>query len=215
MMKLRILLTLVVGTLAWQNAAARLLASDEEHGATSTHTGAPGHGDEHASPSLFAGDLGNAFWTVLIFVVLLVVLGKFAWPAILDALKKREEFIRESLESAKRDREAAESRLKQYEAKILEARAEASAIVEEGRRDAEALKRKLDEAAKSERDAELERAKREIHLAKETAIKELYDRSADMAVQIASRLIRKEIDTKQHHQLIADAISSVNSGSRN
>ena len=71
-----------------------------------------------AKPTLFSGDLGNIFWSLITFFTVLFVLGKFAWKPILGALQGREEFIRSSLEHAKTDREAAESRLKEYEARL-------------------------------------------------------------------------------------------------
>ena len=69
-------------------------------------------------PSLFTGDLGNILWSLVTFVVVLIVLGKFAWGPILGALQKREDFIRSSLELAKKDREDAEARLREYEEKL-------------------------------------------------------------------------------------------------
>jgi F-type H+-transporting ATPase subunit b len=160
-------------------------------------------------PSLFTGDLGNIFWTLLTFTAVLFVLGKFAWKPILNALQKREDFIRDSLAQAKEDREQAETRLKEYEEKLHTARAEASAIVDEGRRDAEALRKKLGEQAKQDADAMLERAKREISIATDTAIKELYTLSARLATDVASRVIRKELDTKEHERLIAESIEEL------
>ncbi len=73
---------------------------------------------------------------------MLFVLGKFAWGPILSGLQARENFIRESLETAKRDRDEAEARLREYEERLATARAEATAIVDEGRRDAEVVKRR-------------------------------------------------------------------------
>src|SRR5258705_423217 len=91
------------------------------------------------APSLFAGDLGNSLGTRLIFVVVLLVLGKFAWGPILKSLQARESFILESLEKAKGERETAELRRREYEDRLSQARTEATAIVDEGRRDAEVL----------------------------------------------------------------------------
>ena len=124
-----------------------------------------------APPSLFAGDLGNSLWTLLIFVLVLVILGKFAWGPILKTLQARESFIHEALAKAKADRDEAEARLKEYEERLATARAEATAIVEEGRRDAEVVKRKIEEDAKHEADKMIERAKREIQLATDAATK--------------------------------------------
>src|SRR5436305_291132 len=109
-------------------------------------------GAGEAQPSLLAGDIGNVVWTVLIFVLVLAVLGKYAWGPILSTLQARESFIHEALAKAKHDRDEAEARLKQYEERLAGARAEATAIVEEGRRDAEVVKRKIEAAAKVEAD---------------------------------------------------------------
>lgn len=179
--------------------------------AMSTCALAAGEEGNGGAVSPFAGDVGNAIWTIIIFVLVVVVLGKFAWGPILSALQKREDFIRESLDHAKKDREQAEARLKEYSDKIEAARAEASAIVEEGRRDAEVLKAKIDENAKNEADATLERAKREIELAKDTAIKELYDRTANLATDVASRIIRKEMNAADHERLVAESIAELQS----
>ena len=168
-----------------------------------------------ASPNLFTGDLGNVFWSLLTFVAVLAVLGKFAWGPILAALQKREYFIRESLAQAKQDREEAERKLKEYTIHIEAARTEACAIVDEGRRDAEVLKRKLEEIAKAEAQATIERATREIGIAKETAVKELYGLSGKLATEMASRIIRKELNPREHERLIAEAIDDLEKVGRN
>ena len=142
--------------------------------------------------TLFTGDLGNIFWTLLTFALVVGGLGKFAWRPILDALQRREDFIRDSLKQAKRDREEAEARLKEYTLRLESARADATAIVEEGRRDAEVLKRKIEEDARTEATAIMDRAKREIEIATNTAVKELYSLSAFLVTEVASRLIRCE-----------------------
>lgn len=166
-----------------------------------------GHGGGEANP--FAGDVGNALWTMVIFVLVLVVLGKFAWGPILGALQKREDFIRESLEKAKRDRDEAQRVLKEYSDRINAARAEASAIVEEGRRDADVLRHKIEETAKTEAQAMVERAKREIGMASDTAVKELYSLSAKLATQMASKIIRKELNAQEHERLVSEAIDDL------
>lgn len=168
------------------------------------------HGGGHeAAPSLFAGDLGNAIFTLLIFLLVLVVLGKFAWGPLLAALQKRETFIRESLELAKRERETAEARLHEYEQRLLKAREEASAIVDEGRRDAEAVKRRMEEDARKSTEATIERAKREIGLAKDTAVKELYEQSAQLAMEMASNVLKRQLSTEDHHRLVQDALTEL------
>ena len=86
--------------------------------------------------NLFAGDIGNAVWTLAIFLVVVFVLGKFAWGPLLEGLQQREQFIRDSLEQAKSENDRAQQLAQEYEQRIAEAKAEATAIVDEGRRDA-------------------------------------------------------------------------------
>jgi F-type H+-transporting ATPase subunit b len=162
-----------------------------------------------AQPSLLAGDIGNVFWTVLIFVLVLVVLGKFAWGPILGTLQSRESFIHDALAKAKADRDAAEARLKEYEERLAQSRAEATAIVDEGRRDAEAVKRKIEADAKAEADKTIERAKREIQIATDTATKNLYELSARLATEMAARVIGRELSPQDHERLIAEAIDGI------
>jgi F-type H+-transporting ATPase subunit b len=170
---------------------------------------------EHEAPSLFAGDLGNSFWTLLIFVVVLVVLGKFAWGPILNTLQTRENFIREALEKAKREREEAEERLREYEARLAGARAEATAIVDEGRRDAEAVKRRIEEDAKHQADLIIERARREIQIATDTATKSLFTLSAKLATEMAARVLGRELTAQDHERLIAEGIDGLDAAGRN
>ncbi len=167
---------------------------------------AAGGGGEN---NIFAGDLGNVLWTLLIFFLVLFFLGKFAWGPLLDSLKAREDFIRESLETAKRDRDEAEARLKDYDDKLNEARAEATSIVEEGRRDADVMRQRIEEEAQAEAEKMIDRAKREIAIAKETAVKDLYTLSGDLATGIASRIVARELDKDDHERLIGESIAEL------
>ena len=159
--------------------------------------------------NIFAGDVGNILWTLVIFGLVLFVLGKYAWGPMLDSLKAREDFIRESLETAKKDRDAAERRLREYDDKLTEARAEATAIVEEGRRDAEVLRQRIEEEARAEAEKMIQRAKREIGIAKETAVKELYTLSGSLATDIASRIVGRELKPEDHARLIEESIGQL------
>lgn len=164
---------------------------------------------EGDTENLFAGDIGSAIWTVVIFLLVIFVLGKFAWGPVLSQLQAREDFIREALSSAKADREAAEARLREYEEKLAAARAEATAIVEEGRRDAEVLRDRLEADGQKKSDEMLARAKREIEIATQTAVKEIYQRASQLTTDAASRIIRQELKPEDHQRLIAEAIERI------
>ncbi|GJQ25403.1 MAG: ATP synthase subunit b [Phycisphaerae bacterium] len=174
---------------------------------------AGGHGE--AAPNLFSGDLGNSFWTLVIFVFVLIVLGKFAWGPILKMLQKREQFISDSLESAKRDRDEAKKMMADYATKLEAAHQEAAAIVEEARRDGEALRRKLHEDAEKEGRELLARAQRDIQIAKETAISELYSRTLDLAADVAGKIIRQKVDGQGHKALLDESIAELSKAGRN
>lgn len=166
---------------------------------------------EGGEPSIFAGDLGNMIWTAVTFVLLLVVLRRFAWGPILERLQAREDFIRTSLEEAKADREQAQAALAGIDDKLAEARSQASVIVEEGRRDAEVVRQKIEEHARAEADKMVARARREIELATQSAVKEIYSKAETLAVEAASRVIEREVSADDHRRLIQDSIQAIES----
>ncbi len=165
--------------------------------------------EAHDEEGLFIGDLGNAIWTLVIFVLVVVVLGKFAWGPLLSALQKREAFIHDSLASAKRDREAAEARLKEYEQRLDKAREEASGIVEEGRRDGETVRKRIEEEARKAGDEMIQRAKREINIARDTALKDLYDRSAELGIELAATVLKRQLTPEDQKRLVEDALAKL------
>lgn len=165
--------------------------------------------EEGGSLSPFAGDIGNALWTLVIFGLVVFILGKFAWGPLLSSLQERENFIADALGAAKRDREEAEARLREYTDRLTAARGEATAIVDESRRDAEVVKRRIEEETHAEAGRILERAKREIGIAKDTALKELYAASAQLSTELASKVLQREINPQDHERLIRDSIAAL------
>jgi F-type H+-transporting ATPase subunit b len=175
-------------------ATSTVLATEESHS---------------AEPSLFAGDLGNAFWTLLIFLLLLGVLAKWVWPNVLQGLRHREQFIRDSLVSAKSEREEAQRLLVQYQETLKKSQLEATAIVDEGRRDAEEVKKRILAETKAEEDKMIARAKREIELARDDAVRQLHDQTVILATSIARKMIRKEMTPSDHKKLLDEALSEL------
>src|SRR5438552_3238789 len=153
----------------------------------------PLHPAEEAPLSPFAGNLGNAVWTLVIFVLVVVVLGKFAWGPVLSLLQQREEFIHKSLSDAKRDRDEAEARLKEYVAKLQSARAEAGAIIDDARKDAERLREEMKQKARSSADAIVRNAERQIELETARAVQQIRREAVDLSVMIASKIIGRNL----------------------
>jgi F-type H+-transporting ATPase subunit b len=164
--------------------------------------------------SPFAGNVGNAVWTLVIFVLVVILLGKFAWGPVLGLLQQREEFIHRSLADAKRDREEAEARLKEYGAKLQTAQREAVGILEEARRDAERLREELRTRARSEADTIIKNAERQVQLETNRALQQIRQEAVDLSVTIASKLLQRNISKDDNERLINDAMKQIESSAR-
>jgi F-type H+-transporting ATPase subunit b len=174
----------------------------------------PLHAAEEAPLSPFAGNVGNAVWTLVIFLIVVIVLGKFAWGPLLSLLKQREDFIHKSLSDAKRDRDDAEARLREYGARLQSAQAEAVSIIDEARRDAERLRQELRERARSQADTMIKNAERQIDLQTTRAVQQLRQEAVDLSVMIASKILERNISKEDNEKLIADALRQIESASR-
>jgi F-type H+-transporting ATPase subunit b len=168
--------------------------------------GAEAGGDE---TNIFNADIGNLIFTLVIFGVVIWLLGKFAWKPLLSVLNEREKSIRQSLEAARKERTEAERLLAEYKVQLDRARVEATAIVDEGRRDGEVVRQRIQQEARRQAEELLERARREIQLAADTAIKDLYDRTGELAVNLAGNILRQELSPEKHRQLIADSLAQI------
>jgi len=170
----------------------------------SAHTEpAAGHGT-NAEPLSFSPDL--AAWTVVVFILLLAVLWKFAWGPILAGLEKREHAIAHEIADAKRQLEEADALVAKYEARLASAGDEVRAILDEGRRDAENAKQAILAEAKSAADAERLRALRDIESATDGALRSLAERSAQLAVELAGKIVRRNLTPADHARLVDEAV---------
>ncbi len=177
--------------------------------ATQTVAHGGGHDADAAKPALLQYDPGAAIWSIIVFFGLLVLLRATAWKPILRVLHEREDFIARSIADAKLERERAERLLADYQAQLDRAREEASVIVAEGRRDAEVVARRVQEQARRETEEILARARREIQLASDSARKELHDEAAELAVQVAARVIHKQLSAADHRELVARSLKEM------
>lgn len=172
---------------------------------------AAGHAAEGAaaagSPNPLAVDPDLAIWTLIIFLVLMAVLWKFAWGPISKSLDAREEAVARFMEDAKRHHEDAKAHVAEYERKLASAADEVRALVEEARRDAEHTKQEILAEARAGADAERLRALRDIEAATDGAIKQLAERSADLAVDLAGKIVSAKLSPGDHATLIREAIT--------
>ncbi|MBI4585685.1 MAG: F0F1 ATP synthase subunit B [Planctomycetes bacterium] len=148
----------------------------------------------------------TAGWAVLSFAAVLFILWKKAFPPIVEALDKRARLIQESLDAARRAKEEAEAMMARHEESLEKARGEARAIIEEGKADALRVKGNIIESARKEAGDIAARAKRDIVLAKQAAVDELYRQAARLSFELAEKVIQKSLRPEDHQGLISDCI---------
>ena len=180
-----------------------------DEGAHDSHDSHGEHGDHVASePNPLAIDPDLAVWTAIVFLILLLVLGKFAWAPIMAALEQREKSVADHISSAADKHEQAKEMLADYETKLANAANEVREMLEEARRDAEHTKSEILAEAKAAAQAEHERAMRDVRNATDAALKQIGETGANFAVELAGKIVQKELTAEDHTRLIRDAISN-------
>jgi F-type H+-transporting ATPase subunit b len=153
----------------------------------------------------FRGDL--SIWTAAVFLVVLAILYKAAWRPISEGLQKRESEIAGQIAEAQRKNEEARQLLADYEKKLAAAQDEVRGLVEQGRRDAEKIGQQMLDKAREEAGVERQRAVQQIESATLAALKELADRSATLAVDLAGKIVGARLKAADHSRLIEQAVS--------
>ena len=149
----------------------------------------------------------SVFWTALTFGILMAVLGVFAWPRILHALEERERRIQGEIQRAEDLRKEAEGVLARYHEQLEHARVDAQKILEEGRRDAEALRQHFVTEERREAESIRKAAYRDIEMARDKALEVLHHETVRLSLAIASRLIEKNLTESDHRELIEKALA--------
>ena len=148
-----------------------------------------------------------AIWSAVIFGGLVFILAKFGFKPIAKALDDREKQVADNIAGAERANQEAKELLVQYENKLSEAEGEVKAIVEAGKKEAERAGELIVAKAREAAEAERVRAAKEIESATDGALQELAARSADLAVSLAGKIIRRNLDADSHADLIHTAVS--------
>jgi F-type H+-transporting ATPase subunit b len=154
-------------------------------------------------------DPGLFVWTILTFLVLAALLAKFAWRPMLQALDRRRQMVENAVVEARRAKEELE-RAQQENARILaEARTEAEAIVARSRSDAERLRAEMREKAMADAAGVLRNAERQIQLETNRAIEQIRRETIDLSIEVASKLLRRNVNREDNEALIASAIEQI------
>jgi F-type H+-transporting ATPase subunit b len=151
---------------------------------------------------IFSGSFADAIWTVAAFVVLLVVLGKFAWRPLLNALKDREQRIKQQLDAAENTRKQAEAMLDGYKQQGLH-------VIEKATEHAHQQEKALVEKATQEVIAMKRKANADIEYARLAASQQLWDQAGDMLLSISSEILGRAITHEDNQRLICEAIEKL------
>ncbi len=152
---------------------------------------------------------GVVFWTVVTFILLLLVLKKFAWKPILTALDQREAAIKESLEKAENAKKDAQRVLDENQASLAKAEDEAKKIINQSREYAEKMKDQIVKDSKEQAKKIVEDASVEITRKKEAAFSELKSQIAEIAVQAAEKIIRENLDSESQKRIVDKYITEI------
>ena len=158
---------------------------------------------------LMTPHIGTMFWTTVTFILLLVVLRKFAWWPILNTLEERERRIEDSLDKAddidKREQEIEEERKQ----KIKEAEKESEKILDSARRQGQAARDDILQKARQDADELVNRAKKEIDAAREQAVEDVQRIAVDVAMSATEKLIKKNINKEEHQKMIKESLKNL------
>lgn len=153
-------------------------------------------------PGLFDVNLGLSLWTVVIFLLLVGLLGKYAWGPILSQVEAREKRIQDALDQSAASRDEAARLLDEHKAQLADARRQASEIIAEGKAAGEKVRKEVEEKARAEAQSIVEGARREIQRERDQAIAELRRESVDLALAAASKLMQERLDDERDREMV-------------
>ena len=149
-------------------------------------------------------DLG--LWTVVVFVILFLVLRKYAWGPMLHGLRTREESIQQAIEEARLAREETAHARAEFDRKLAEANAEIPKLLEVARRDAQRVTEEMRTRAAADIQADRDRLRREIETARDQALKDITDHVAQLATLVSAKAIRRALTPDDHRRLVDEAL---------
>jgi F-type H+-transporting ATPase subunit b len=162
--------------------------------------------EEESSNFLVSPNVGLMIWTLLAFLVAMFVLRKYAWPAITEALDKRQRAIEESIEVAETTRGEAQQLLQEYRERLREARQQADEIVARARKAGEVHEREALDKAKIQREELLAQTRRDIEAETRRAIQEIRSEVADLTILATEKVTRKSLDEGDQKRLVEEAL---------
>ncbi|MBS4190090.1 F0F1 ATP synthase subunit B [Bacillus sp. FJAT-49705] len=155
---------------------------------------------------------GDMIYQLIAFIILLLLLKKFAWGPLMGVMKQREDHIAGEIEAAEQSREEAKKVLEEQRSLLKEARTEAQGLIEGAKKQGDVQREEIIVAARAESERLKESAKLEIEQQKEKAVAAIREQVASLSVLIASKVIEKELSTEDQEKLINEYIQEAGEG---
>jgi F-type H+-transporting ATPase subunit b len=160
---------------------------------------------------LLAPKLGLFFWALVIFLLLVILLSKFAWKPIMAAIREREEGIQKSIDEAKKVREEMAALKSENETLLAQARAERETMLKEARSTAEEIITKSRHDAETEYKRTMEKALEEIRAEKMRALTDVKNQVAQLSIEVAEKILRQELsNTKVQEDVVNKFVNDLN-----
>jgi F-type H+-transporting ATPase subunit b len=153
-------------------------------------------------PGLLTPNLGLSFWTIVIFLIVLGILAKFAYPKILGAVEAREAHIRELTGGAERDRAEAAALAEEQRRLVEETRARVQEALNESRSTAERMRAEILEQARREHDDLLERGRADLAAERASLLAAVRADAVDVAIAAAEKLVQRNLDGDDNRRLV-------------
>jgi F-type H+-transporting ATPase subunit b len=176
---------------------------------TQIATAVPLAAEDSGGSFLVSPALGLMIWTLVVFGFTMYVLSKKAFPLIQEALDKRANAIRESIESAEKTREEADQILAEYRARLKEAREQADEIVARARKAAESTTTQATQEGREKREELLAAARRDIEAETRRSLERIRKEVADLTVLTTEKVTRKSLSGDDQRRLIDEALAEV------
>jgi F-type H+-transporting ATPase subunit b len=165
--------------------------------------------EEGGGSFLVSPDLGLMIWTVILFLLTMYVLSKFAFPPIARALEKRAKAVNDEIEAAKNQREEADELLQEYRQRLTEAREQADDIAARARKAAESAVAEATDEGKAKREELVAAARRDIEVETRRSLEQIRKEVADLTVLATEKVTRQSLSDDDHKRLIDEALSEV------
>lgn len=169
---------------------------------------------EEGSGALFDPWSNVSFWTLVIFVLLLLVLRKYAYPPILGYAAAREQRIQTALDEARRQREDTAALLEQQRRDLAEAQRQAQQVIAEGKVAAERVRQELLDRARTEQEELITRARQEIEREREQAVESIRREAVELAIAAAAKLVEKRLTADDDRRIVTEFLGRVGAADR-